>query len=328
MKNKLLTLTCLLIVTAILIGGLGAYLKYEVLRPLDLFQDQSIFAVPFMLLADDASQYTLQRMAQKEIEPPETEPPEPVEPETQPIETLPVEEEETQPPTEPPEPVEIDETWFDDALFIGDSRAVGLRDYARIGKAHYFCEVGMTVFKVLNNYAYDYTFGGSNLDKVLQKYTYGKIFIHLGLNECCNDQDLVIEQFQAVIDFIRERQPDTEIWIMSVMSVTEEKAQSRLFKLELIYGLNYRLKELAAEYGLHYIDTNEWAADEEGYLREDIRSDGAHLTVDGYRAWSQWILEKVEALLNSPDGGIPTPSEKAENLKPAQSDGQQSLVIE
>ena len=303
MSNKALTLICLLLVTAILIGALGIYLKYDVLRPAGLFQDESIFAVPFLLLADDAAKFTLQHMAEQEIESSETEPSEPLTPATQPEQTAPIKQ--TQPPTEPPEPVKIDESWFDDALFIGDSRVVGLRDVARLGKAHYFCEVGMTVFKLLNCYTYDYGFGNGNLDKVLQKNTYGKIFIHLGLNECCNDQDVVVAQYQAILDFIKERQPNADIYIMSVMSVTAEKAQSHLFKLELIYGLNKRLKELAAENGLHYLDNNEWAADEDGYLREDMRADGAHLTGKGYRAWAEWIPKKVENMLNSPDGGIP-----------------------
>ena len=68
MSNKALTLICLLLVTAILIGALGIYLKYDVLRPAGLFQDESIFAVPFLLLADDAARFTLQHMAEQEIE--------------------------------------------------------------------------------------------------------------------------------------------------------------------------------------------------------------------------------------------------------------------
>ena len=67
MSNKALTLICLLLVTAILIGALGIYLKYDVLRPAGLFQDESIFAVPFLLLADDAAKFTLQHMAEHEI---------------------------------------------------------------------------------------------------------------------------------------------------------------------------------------------------------------------------------------------------------------------
>ena len=217
MSNKALTLICLLLVTAILIGALGIYLKYDVLRPAGLFQDESIFAVPFLLLADDAAKFTLQHMAEQEIESSETEPSEPLTPATQPEQTAPIKQ--TQPPTEPPEPVKIDESWFDDALFIGDSRVVGLRDVARLGKAHYFCEVGMTVFKLLNCYTYDYGFGNGNLDKVLQKNTYGKIFIHLGLNECCNDQDVVVAQYQAMLDVSTE----LHIWLLPLLKSLAEK---------------------------------------------------------------------------------------------------------
>ena len=49
---------------------------------------------------------------------------------------------ETEPTTEPAP----DESWFDDALFIGESRTAGLQGYGRLGKADYFCGEGLTVY--------------------------------------------------------------------------------------------------------------------------------------------------------------------------------------
>ena len=37
---------------------------------------------------------------------------------------------------------------MDDALFIGDSRTVGLMEYAGIDDADYFCTVGMSVYNI------------------------------------------------------------------------------------------------------------------------------------------------------------------------------------
>ncbi|MDD6478252.1 MAG: hypothetical protein PUF48_00330, partial [Oscillospiraceae bacterium] len=37
---------------------------------------------------------------------------------------------------------------MDDALFIGDSRTVGLMEYAGIDGADYFCTVGMSVYNI------------------------------------------------------------------------------------------------------------------------------------------------------------------------------------
>ena len=40
--------------------------------------------------------------------------------------------------------VASDYSYFNDALFIGDSRTVGLRDYGSLGNSDFFCDVGLT----------------------------------------------------------------------------------------------------------------------------------------------------------------------------------------
>lgn len=302
MKNKLITLAGLLALSTLLVAGLGAYLKYAVLRDLDLYQDESIIAVPFMLLADDAAQFALQNRAEQEQLPLETLAPA-IEPSSAPTEADVQETQppETQAPTEPqptePPYIELDESWFDDALFIGDSRTVGLRELARLGEADYFCAQNLTVFQVLNWRGTDHDrYYKKHLDEVLQMETYGKIFIHLGLNECGNKKELIIAKYQEIIDTIRTYQKDAVIILQSVMTVTDYKASNEEFSLERITALNEAIAKLAEDNGLKFMDTNEWAADEEGYLREEIAMDGAHPHSDGYRQWAAWILEKVKTL--------------------------------
>lgn len=298
MKNKLLTLLCLLTVSALIVASLGAYLKFAVLHPLELYQDESVIAVPFLLLSDDAVKFALQSQSERENLPPETAPPVTEAPpatenvlETQP--SVP----ETEPePTLPPY-LDLDETWFDDALFIGDSRTVGLRELARLGEADYFCAQNLTVFQVLTVRCSDHDrFYKKHLDEVLQDKTYGKIFIHLGLNECINKPELIAEKYQEILDTIRKYQPDAAIIVQAVMTVTDYKASHKEFSLERITALNETLAKLAEDNGILYIDTNEWAADEEGYLREEIAMDGSHPTAKGYQQWADWLMEKVKTL--------------------------------
>lgn len=293
MKKHVITLTSLLLISTLLICSLGAYLKYDILKPLGLYQDASIVEVPFLLMADDAAIYALQSQAVKENQPPETIPPAT----ESPVQTEPEEEEPTEVPTEPPtEPIVITENWFDDVLFIGDSRTVGLRDMARLGEADYFCAGSMSVFTVQGWECSDRDFFNKYLHQVLSTNTYGKIYIHLGLNECGNDHDLVIEKYQDLIDLVQEKQKDAELILQSVMTVTKYKADNPNFSLEKITALNERIKTLAEENELHFIDTNELMADEEGYLREDYAYDGAHPTGLGYQAWAQWIFDTASEL--------------------------------
>lgn len=65
-----------------------------------------------------------------------------------------------------------DESFFDDALFIGDSRMVNVANYARLGNADYFADVGMTVFKMFSTTASDKDFGATDLASLLRSREY------------------------------------------------------------------------------------------------------------------------------------------------------------
>lgn len=288
MKKMTLTLVFMLVLSSLLMACLGAYLKYELLQPLGLFEDKSIMEVPFMLIADPGAQYTLEYMQAKseETQPPETEPPQ-----TEPPETEPPTEAPTEPPTEPPV-IEVDESWFDDVLFIGDSRTVGLRDYARIGNAEYFCAVGMKVFKVRETWAMDKTFPYTTLEDLLSERTYGKIYISLGMNDCANDQDSFASSYQELVEWIREMQPDAVIILQGIMAVTEWKNEMYwYFSMENLNAMNERIRAIADGDRIRYIDVNEWIANEEGYLPDEMAGDGCHLYFEGYNAWAQWIFD-------------------------------------
>lgn len=305
MKKHLLTLTCMLLISSLLMAGLGAYLKYEVLKPLGLYQDRNIIELPFQLLTDSAMRYTIQAEAEAELAPPTeaTEPP--TEPSTEPPTEPPTEEAteaateptETEPPVTEPVVIQVDESWFDDVLFIGDSRTVGLRDYARLGEAEYFASIGMSVFDVFDVWAEDRPFGTKKLDYVLENRSYGKIIIALGLNDCGEGQELIMEHFQKLIDYVHEKQPEAKIILHGIITVGRRKAQEAwYFGIDNLYQLNEGMKLLADGETVFYMDANEWVADEEGYLPDEWSGDGCHPYATGYKDWSLWILDNVGTL--------------------------------
>ena len=309
-KKSFLVLWCALLVTGVLIAGLGAFLKYTICKPLGIFQDENIITLPFVMLssrgleqsAGDLEQpkqdQNINRPAAKPNQPtiPATTAPQEVT--TEPT-TLPPE---TDPPTEPEPRFQVpvyreDESYFDDVLFIGDSRTCGLRDYNRLGEADYFCNVGMTVFSVWGETASDYTFSGATLSELLANRTYGKIYISLGINECGYPLDMLTEAFQKLVSRVREAQPDAIIVLSSVMTVGREKAASAsYFSLENLELVNAAISSLADGETVFFLDVNEAVADEEGYLPDEMSSDGCHLYGIYYENWSRWLCESVAQL--------------------------------
>ena len=108
--------------------------------------------------------------------------------------------------TEPPTKafVKSDLSYFDDALFIGDSRTVGIYEYGTFKNADYFCDVGLASYKMDNEYIDGYTI----YDK-LSSNSYGKIYVMLGINEVGNDFDYTMNSYIKLINAIKEYQPDS-----------------------------------------------------------------------------------------------------------------------
>ena len=218
----------------------------------------------------------------------ETAPPTTVPPTTIPPTTVPP----TTAPTEPTVSVP-DESWFDDALFIGESRTAGLKVYGRLGKADYFCGEGLTVYGVLGVSASDWNFGEQSLQSLFSRKQYGKIYIHLGINELGGNLDSYINQYRKVIDSIQQMQPDACIILQSVLSLGDGYSSRSCFSAESIQDINDRIRALAEEKGLHFSDVNQIMTDETGYLIEGLSFDDCHLNPESYELWAQWLLEEA-----------------------------------
>ena len=186
----------------------------------------------------------------------------------------------------------VAESYFDDALFIGDSRTEGLAQYGRLGQADYFAASGMTVFNVLTAAAADINFASTDLPSLLAGKQYGKIYIMLGINELGYELTSIIEQYREVIDHIRQAQPAAQIILCANIYVTAEKAAAvSWLSKDNISRLNNSIARLADNINIFYLDVNELFLNDNGYLDESMTGDGVHPYATGYQAWASWLQE-------------------------------------
>ena len=192
-------------------------------------------------------------------------------------------------------PLEITESFFDHTLFIGDSKTDGMRMWARLGKAHYFCGTSYSVYNIFDKKTSDETFKDAKLDSVLKKNRYDQIYILLGYNECGYPLDSLMKQFKYVIGRVHEAQPQARIILHGIMHASERVARKYdYYTVTNIERVNDGLRELAASYdGLYYVDCNEAFCDDEGYLLGKTTTDGEHLTPEYTRQWAQEILKRA-----------------------------------
>jgi lysophospholipase L1-like esterase len=187
----------------------------------------------------------------------------------------------------------VDRSYFDDALFIGDSRTIGLSEYADLGGADVFADSGLSVYKAMSDKISVDGVGNTTLESLLQKKTYGKVYIMLGINELGYDFDQTVAKYQSLVDLVHTSQPDAIIFLEANLHVTKEKSDKEdLFNNEHINRFNKSVRKLADGKTSYYIDINEKFDGEDGALNADLTNDGAHVLGVYYSEWADWLLTK------------------------------------
>lgn len=171
---------------------------------------------------------------------------------------------------------QVDESYFDDALFIGDSRTVGLCDYTDLSEhADFYCETSLTIYKVLEE---DFK-GKGTIQEALESKDYGKIYIMVGINELGRGTtEDFMGKYTEVIDTLREWEPEAKIFIQGIMRVSGKKSsEDAIFNNSNINARNNAIATLADNKQIFYIDVNEVVCDEEGNLNSEYTHDQIHL---------------------------------------------------
>ena len=185
--------------------------------------------------------------------------------------------------------VTVDESYFDDALFIGDSRTVGLRDYTDLSEhADFYCETSLTIYKVMEE-----NFKGlGTIEEALGAKDYGKIYIMVGINELGRGTtEDFMAKYTEVVDRLHELEPEAKIIIQGIMRVSGEKSESdAIFNNSNINTRNRAIATLADNETIFYIDVNEVVCDEEGNLNGDYTFDQIHLLGVYDDLWKQFLL--------------------------------------
>ena len=196
---------------------------------------------------------------------------------------------------EPPFVVGVtDVAYFDDALFIGDSRTVGIEEYGYFEQADFFADVSMSVYKVWNRKIAVTGKTKQKLEDILAQNSYGKVYVMLGINELGYDYEQNVKKYTELIEAIRVAQPEAVIYICANLHVTEKQSEAdKYFNNDNINRFNQAIEALADGESCFYIDINPMFDDENGNLSTDYSSDEAHVKAQYYVAWCDWLMTQA-----------------------------------
>ena len=192
------------------------------------------------------------------------------------------------------EPVvyQADTSWFEDTLFIGDSRTVGLHQYGDLGGAEVIADAGMNVYQIYDKEFTLSTGEKKYLEDVLKEQQFGKVYVMLGINELGYDFERTVQRYKELIEKIRSMQPDALLFIEANLHITAKKSEnSPIFNNENINRFNEAIRLLADGQTSFYLDINERFDDEDGALSTEYTVDNAHVLGKYYANWVEWILQ-------------------------------------
>lgn len=193
-----------------------------------------------------------------------------------------------------PEREGVDNSYFADAAFVGDSRTDGFLIYSGIGCGENLTSNGLSIFKLAEKKAIKRDGVSYTLLEVLAQKQYGKVYLSLGVNELgiYNDEGFYRAYCDA-IDAIRACQPDAVIYIQGLIPLNEDVVQSvngpSYLKNDHLLIYNDLMKKAAQEKQVAFLDLNTHFADETGQLPVDASKDGVHLRSDYCKQWLEYL---------------------------------------
>jgi lysophospholipase L1-like esterase len=186
----------------------------------------------------------------------------------------------------------VTDDYFSDAVFIGDSRIVGVCEYAGMKNATFYAKTSMTIYKMLESRV-ETTRDVRTVQEGLKKNHFRKVYLMVGLNELgVGNTEYFINAYRNVVQEIQRMQPDALIYIQGIMHVSGrlDRKKDSVFNNEAINRKNEALAALAEEMGAVYLDVNEAYDDENGDLPASYTADDVHLKANHYDLWHEYYL--------------------------------------
>ena len=184
-----------------------------------------------------------------------------------------------------PESAEVDDTYFSNTLFIGNSITEGFKVFSGLDTPTYYEGRGMTVesihrMKIVNadNSPNSDGTGEKTVMDALKDRQFDQIYLLFGANELgWVYPDMFIEQYSQLIDDIKALQPNAKICVQSVLPVSAERSETdEVYNNTKIENLNNMIINMSAEKGIPYLNAAEAFKDDTGAVPVDKTPDGIH----------------------------------------------------
>ncbi len=185
----------------------------------------------------------------------------------------------------------VDDSYFADVVFLGDSRTEGFKLYSGLRQGTFIYSVGATVDTVFNKPAWKVGNRKVPLLDAIEPIQPGKVYVMLGVNELGWVRTSKFhDRYSDLVDRLRADHPDVQIVLQSILPVSaEQEAKHTYVNNTRIREYNQIIRQVADEKSCWYADVAEAVTGADGCLLPDISFDGVHLNQSGCRLWLDYL---------------------------------------
>lgn len=185
----------------------------------------------------------------------------------------------------------VDNSYFDDAVFIGDSRTEGLILNTELSNAVSYTHKGLMVNTVFTKPIINKNGDKLTVMEALKQTNFKKVYLMLGINETgWPYNDIFIEKYAKIIDSIKDINADAIIYIQEILPVTNSVSSSHEYiKNEKINEFNELIRKMANEKKIYFLEVSDAVRLDDGSLPEDAAYDGIHLKKEYCEKWLNYL---------------------------------------
>ncbi len=181
---------------------------------------------------------------------------------------------------------EVDLSYFNNTVFLGDSRTVGMKNNGLIKQSNTFAINGISHMTFLTQTFTDSVTGiTSDIFEILSVRQPERVYIALGVNGVAfmNSSEF-IKSYKQLIDKIKESTPNSIVVLMSINPVRQEETFSnKNLNNTTIDNMNVLMLQMAMDKDIYYLDVSTVLKDENGLLKAEYDvGDGLHYNKTGY----------------------------------------------
>ena len=186
----------------------------------------------------------------------------------------------------------VDDAYFDDAVFIGNSRTQGFMMYSGLSNATYYAAQGLMISNVSTDRLINQN--GEKVtvtDALRNDPSFEKVYLMFGINELgWSNTDSFAQKYGDLEEIIRGINPDAVIYVQSIYPVSKAKSDSdQIYNMTRINTFNGLIRKMAEDKKVYYVNIAEALSDENGYLPAEAALDGVHLKKSYCEIWLTYL---------------------------------------